>query len=311
MLGPMFRRLYSTAPPVIPHTAQVARTESTPLAVRIRRYEQTKEVIERGGTDATPEGLSPSQHARYLRLQKLGRVPKTLSPAAWIVRETAKRSRIRGTRTTVVNGEQKVDYVGQTIYLPNILFTLVRNHTLPDEPYNPYEATFRVPLNITKTDVRSYLKAAYGVDTTYIRTDVYRPASPKRGLEQTKKAYKRAVVGLVEPFYYPDRYEDMTADEKQVHDTKLEESWKIKEAKAETKVLGRRLKTDGHKKPVSYQEVSGRGKILALIAERRSKREKLVSDTLESWKTKRANKEVIALEPADSQVPSIDAPTSH
>ncbi|KZT43067.1 hypothetical protein SISSUDRAFT_963123, partial [Sistotremastrum suecicum HHB10207 ss-3] len=97
--------------------------------------------------------------------------------------------------------------VGQRIYLPNIIFRLIRNKTLPGQPYNPYEATFRIPNSVTKNDVRSYLLAMYGVETTYIRTDNY--FSPLyRNYDRTQKTrrqytYKRAVVGLVEPFYYP------------------------------------------------------------------------------------------------------------
>ncbi|KAJ2966781.1 hypothetical protein NUW54_g13706 [Trametes sanguinea] len=52
---------------------------------------------------------------------------------------------------------------------------MVRNHTPPGQPYNPYEATFRVPQSVTKTDIRSYLLAVYGVQTTYIRTDTTNP----------------------------------------------------------------------------------------------------------------------------------------
>ncbi|EJD07473.1 uncharacterized protein FOMMEDRAFT_42049, partial [Fomitiporia mediterranea MF3/22] len=102
--------------------------------------------------------------------------------------------------------------VGQRIYLPNIIFTLVRNQTPPGKPYNPYEATFYVPQNITKTDIRSYLLAIYGVECTYIRTDNYYVPIKQRHAEtigrlQTprgpKRSHKRAVVGLKQPFYYP------------------------------------------------------------------------------------------------------------
>ena len=56
--------------------------------------------------------------------------------------------------------------LGERIYLPNVIFRMVRNHTLPGEPYNPFEATFRIPQSITKTDIRSYLLAVYGVECT-------------------------------------------------------------------------------------------------------------------------------------------------
>ena len=59
--------------------------------------------------------------------------------------------------------EAEAEVVGQKIFLPNIIFKLVRNHTPAGQPYNPYEATFRVPPSVTKTDVRAYLLAVYGV----------------------------------------------------------------------------------------------------------------------------------------------------
>ncbi|EDR14659.1 uncharacterized protein LACBIDRAFT_163947, partial [Laccaria bicolor S238N-H82] len=95
--------------------------------------------------------------------------------------------------------------LGKRVYLPNIIFKLVRNNTPPGMPYNPYEATFRIPHSVTKTDIRSYLAAVYGVKTTYVRTDNYiSPVYRRLGYERKPfKTYKRAVVGLVDPFYYP------------------------------------------------------------------------------------------------------------
>ena len=99
--------------------------------------------------------------------------------------------------------------VGEKVYLPNIIFRLVPNFTSPGKPYNPYEGTFRIPQSVTKTYVRAYLAAMYGVQTTYIRTDNYF-APVRRAWNgawvragRSYRTYKRAVVGLVEPFYYP------------------------------------------------------------------------------------------------------------
>ncbi|KAJ6610239.1 hypothetical protein B0H10DRAFT_1681160, partial [Mycena sp. CBHHK59/15] len=99
---------------------------------------------------------------------------------------------------------------GQKIYLPNFVIRLVRNYTPLGQPYNPWQATFRIPKSITKTDMRSYLSAVYGVQTTYIRTDNYRAEISRRPIGRSTPdkrpgiaSYKRAVVGLVEPFYYP------------------------------------------------------------------------------------------------------------
>jgi large subunit ribosomal protein L23 len=85
-----------------------------------------------------------------------------------------RRSRLRGTREVVMpSGAKETQVVGEKVYLPNIIFRLVPNFTPPGKAYNPYEATFRIPQSVTKTDVRAYLAAMYGVQMTYIRTDNY------------------------------------------------------------------------------------------------------------------------------------------
>jgi large subunit ribosomal protein L23 len=215
------RSAYSTkaTDTALPDLARVARTASTPLAVRLRRRKQFGSVKE-GTSDSTKTGLTPSEKARYTRL-KAGwgnsENPVTnreLSEKEWLAHVNARRSRVRGFARKVRKSTGIVDTeaVGRRIYLPNIVLRLVRNHTPPGMPYNPYEATFRIPQSVTKTDLRSLLLAMYGVKTTYIRTDNY--ISPwyrtVKGWERRPhKTYKRAVVGLVDPFYYPHRLEDM------------------------------------------------------------------------------------------------------
>lgn len=127
-----------------------------------------------------------------------------------------------GDRSRRLRGVKRGKVVGTPIFLPNIVFQMIRNKTPPGHPYNPYEATFRVPLSVTKNDIKSYLLAVYGVESTYINTDIRRPVShtaawfKARRLPATKKAaYKRAVVGLAEPFYYPDSLEDMSAKDRE------------------------------------------------------------------------------------------------
>ncbi|WVR04701.1 hypothetical protein IAU60_001712 [Kwoniella sp. DSM 27419] len=133
--------------------------------------------------------------------------------------------------------------VGQRIYLPNIQIRLMRNHTPPGEAYDPYVATFRIPPSMTKNDLRSYLHAVYGLKVTFIRTDNYigevgrtRTGEVKRkgGSSQT---YKRAVVGLYEPFHYPDDMEELYAQGEKlglgdslakVRDTWLQENYSIR-----------------------------------------------------------------------------------
>lgn len=107
--------------------------------------------------------------------------------------------------------------VGQKIWLPNIQIRLVRNHTPPGEAYDPWKATFRIPTGMTKTDLRSYLLAVYGLEVTYIRTDVYTGNVVRTGGAKfvreggRENNYKRAIVGLKEPFHYPDDVEEMRA----------------------------------------------------------------------------------------------------
>ena len=206
-MNALFKRCYST----LPGAAAAARTASTPRAVRLRRSKKLPTAASE--SDALPSGLTPTEFARYQRafakgelLRQDGTEP---TEGEWLEKLNSRRSRLRGTRQVVTpSGATETRVVGEKVYLPNIIFRLVPNFTPPGKPYNPYEATFRIPQSVTKTDVRAYLAAAYGVQTTYIRTDNY--VAPLRRAWNTAwvrgkshRTYKRAVVGLVEPFYYP------------------------------------------------------------------------------------------------------------
>lgn len=131
---------------------------------------------------------------------------------------------------------QDEQVVGQRIYLPNIVFRLMYNQTafirgssqsrapVAMEQYNPYIATFRIPKALTKPDIKSYLKAVYNLDTTFVRTDVRN--APNRRIQQgdrrgqwtqkdSSKSYKRAVVGLTRPFHYPGDKHNVEPAEKE------------------------------------------------------------------------------------------------
>lgn len=231
----VLRRFYTTRrpPTALPRHAALAREASTPLAVRERRLKKSPELL------PPPDSpLTPTEHATYMRQlakgqlrQKDGHVP---TPAEWLDALNARRSRLRGITTVPSKRTNALDtrVVGQKIYLPNITFKMVRNHTPTGKPYNPYEATFRIPPSVTKTDVRSYLWTVYGVKTTYIRTANY--ISPLRrtqlGLRPvgSHRTYKRAVVGLVDPFYYPQDMEDMDRLERTRREKWLEERFALK-----------------------------------------------------------------------------------
>ncbi|KAJ3852733.1 hypothetical protein EV368DRAFT_40398 [Lentinula lateritia] len=301
-------------------SALAARTASVPLAVRDRREKQLGLTPGPGETDATPDGLTPSDLARYKRHKALGTLPKSeagkvQSPKEWIQRRNARRSRIRGFRTirrTVPTKEdpdvtktvQEVDVVGQPVYLPNIIFRLVRNHTPEGQDYNPFEATFRVPPSVTKTDIRSYLFAVYGVKTTYIRTDLYYGRSKPRGLSNRKmrSTYKRAVVGLVHPFYYPHRMEDMSQEERDERGDFIEQQYFLKEAHkmfAQNRFRSAVTSARGEEsKQWKFDEgsVKGRGKILKEVARRRQLKEQMVADLVGQWQKTRMEGKTVNVE---------------
>jgi len=117
--------------------------------------------------------------------------------------------------------ETEGEIVGQRIYLPNVQIRLMRNNTPPGQAYDPTIATFRIPPSMTKTDLRSYLQTVYNLPVTFIRTDLYQPpvmrivGGNKVRQSGSVKNYKRAVVGLVEPFHYPDDVEELRAQGEQ------------------------------------------------------------------------------------------------
>jgi large subunit ribosomal protein L23 len=315
MPAAILRRLYSTR---IPGETLAARTSSTPIAVRGRRLRRrgAKQPIQPGKTDALPAHTTPTEHARYRRLLAQGKFGSSEpTEKEWLDMLNDRRQRVRGIRSHKVpvtapvegkEGETETVWedhqyiVGQPVYLPNVVFRMVPNQVKPGETYNPYEATFRVPQSVTKTDIRSYLLSVYGVKTTYIRTDNY--ISPlfrtMKGYERrAHKTYKRAVVGLVDPFYYPQLKEHMTPEELDKREKHLEEHFQQKalEVMRKTELL-RMTKTEQTWKPEwkwRGTTVIKRSNILRLVAEKRAKREGLVEDQVQAWREMRAKGETI------------------
>jgi large subunit ribosomal protein L23 len=287
----IFRRFYSTGGPP-PKAVGAALVSSTPRAVRIRRKRFPDLISE------APEGsvLSDVEKTTYDRLKARGELTlegpdglRELSEAEWLELANTKRRRVRGTKQVSPDSEtgstslEEAQIVGHRIYLPNIILRLVRNNTPPGEPYNPHEATFRVPQSLTKLDIRGYLLAMYGVRTTYIRTD-NRMADIRRDRStysmgrwsSPKDTYKRAVVGLKEPFYFPQAREDMNATEREERD----------------KYLNLKFQHDGIQKmrnqfrmrifrPQGYRNNAGdttlRGKIIRKVMEQKLARESAVA----------------------------------
>lgn len=286
-----FRRLYSS----LPDAAASARTASTPRAVRLRR----RTPISQGKSDATPEGLTPTEFARYQRALAKGDLAgpdgRSLTEEEWLERLNDRRSRIRGLRKVVgKDGQADTKVVGQKIYLPNIIFRLVRNHTAPGQPYNPYEATFRVSQSVTKTDIRSYLLAVYGVKTTYIRTDNYFSPVGYLGRTHSHKTYKRAVVGLVSPFYYPQALDDMPQDERAQREKWLEEHLGVQNQQDLRKSEFLRITRSGSKDwRWRTGTTANRGNILRRIAEQRAAREDVILQAKNHMKELRDKGEAI------------------
>ena len=278
---PNFCRSYATQPP-LPELARVARTKSAPLAVRLRRRKQFGATPE-GKSDSTEAGLTPTEQARYTRLNAQGALPNGQTEEKWLAKLNARRSRVRGFIRKEKGDITETEVLGRRIYLPNILLRLVRNNTPPGQPYNPYEATFRIPQSVTKTDVRSLLQAIYGVKVTYIRTDNY--ISPwyrtVNGFERRSyKTYKRAVVGLVDPFYYPHRLEDMPADKRKEREEWIEKHFSIQHTRnLQKEELLRMTRGQGRMSwKFNAPYATKKSHIIRLVAERRAKREGLVND---------------------------------
>lgn len=245
-MATIFRRGMASASSSAP-----SRTASTlPQKVRARRaqFPTTPSLSQRR--------LPPAQERRFQEAYLAGELDAVLEDgsagerpgeedarAQWTARHDEWRSRVRG-HNQVLREPQSTGEAGPTIsspttpvlfegaratpdagslaahrvYLPNIQIRLMRNHTPPGEPYDPFTATFRIPPSMTKHDLRSYLHAVYGLDVTFIRTDNYvaevariGPAGQMRRKAGSAKTYKRAVVGLREPFHYPDDVEELDA----------------------------------------------------------------------------------------------------
>jgi len=100
----------------------------------------------------------------------------------------------------------------QQVYFPRFTVVMQRN------PYlGPYYAQFNVPMNMSKLDMKSYLKELYNVDVVHIRSFIRsgsitrkRASSPyTRGPVVRTPSSKRITVQLVEPFNWPVKPNDV------------------------------------------------------------------------------------------------------
>lgn len=317
MLGPsarsILRRCYATKPPrnpsilpsepakppkVLPVAAAIARRGSTPVAVRIRRIKANR--------DQVKTGLTPSEEDSYGRLVNTTARNDLESPTLWAKTLHERRSRIRGLQTVDANdqspgtinigegmgyGDGRVRIIGKKIYLPNFSLTFIRNRTPAGRPYNPYEASFRIPKNLTKNDLRSYLYFVYGVKTTYIRTDNYIGALKRIGRSRTQVrkrggTYKRAVIGLVDPFYPPGMLEDLSTQEREAVKKRVWKDFFIdrrEEMSEEQKLLTFKPRDALDIKKTKYVPglATSRAKIMKKVLEKRKEREKMIKEKVD------------------------------
>ncbi|PKC06190.1 hypothetical protein RhiirA5_360554, partial [Rhizophagus irregularis] len=85
------------------------------------------------------------------------------------------------------------------IYLPNVIFRLMRTPSLP-----PNKVAFRIPTNINKLDIKDYLTNIYKLDVVDVRTMVY-AAESQINNQRYRPSYKKAIVTLGDDFNYPPR----------------------------------------------------------------------------------------------------------
>ncbi|VBB83910.1 Putative mitochondrial LSU ribosomal protein L23 precursor [Podospora comata] len=96
------------------------------------------------------------------------------------------------------------------LFLPNHVVALLR----PKPKQSPHLATFAVPLQFNKLDLRDYLHHAYGVETTAIRSFINQPKPERKnktGPWYRPRAQKMMIAELVKPFVWPEPVKDEEA----------------------------------------------------------------------------------------------------
>ncbi|KAJ9112783.1 hypothetical protein QFC20_002110 [Naganishia adeliensis] len=201
-----------------------SRVSTQPRAVRERQSTYLAATDKANGEGTT--SLTPSQEIRFQTLRAEGKFSGDEASARleFIRNHDAWRSRVRGHRQVLneptleaatestespdtLSSPAKIhsfsdatavppveSLAAQRIYLPNIQIRLMRNHTPPREAYDTSIATFRIPPSMTKNDL-----PRVGTQGSLQR------------IKGSEKTYKRAVVGLLEPFHYPDDVAELDA----------------------------------------------------------------------------------------------------
>jgi large subunit ribosomal protein L23 len=134
--------------------------------------------------------------------------------AAWSQRDRS-RLWIDDSSTSLVLGESAPRWfahaprVGIPTLLPTETVRLVRNFVPKGGKADPWKASFRLPLDMSKHALVNYLRSIYGLHVTWVRTQVYRSQISRSRVGRGKTAkgqrtWKKAEVGLLEPFVFPE-----------------------------------------------------------------------------------------------------------
>ncbi|EPQ31516.1 uncharacterized protein PFL1_00849 [Pseudozyma flocculosa PF-1] len=204
-------------------------------------YPQPTKSIEGGKPDPTahlPKGLGKPGSEGLEALAELREREETAAWDAWLamtnpqrVKEEKAAWELRDRSQVYIDDreESKIlgahaprwfavpERVGQTVFLPNTVVRLVKNHTPAGQAYDPWKATFRVPLNMHKHALRSYLLSIYGLKTTWARSSVYRSPVTRnmngKVVSGRGRTWKKVEVGLLEPFLFPEVSPDFKTKE--------------------------------------------------------------------------------------------------
>lgn len=143
-------------------------------------------------------------------------VPSKTTISTPAPRYSAKSSRMRASGRSPIKlanqlrpDEDKSKLVGQVlIHLPSVFIRLVRNTA--EHEHDPFTATFRTDVRLTKPDITNYLKNIYGLAITSIRTINYLAAVRRNSIgggysrAGSTKNYKKVMVTMEQPFWYPE-----------------------------------------------------------------------------------------------------------
>ncbi len=88
------------------------------------------------------------------------------------------------------------------ITFPDQVFTLIKS----GKTLGPNEVAFRVPLNMNKIQIKSYLEEIYRVPVMNVNTAIYlgKKRLTSKGFYYKRPDWKKALVTLTQPFKIPE-----------------------------------------------------------------------------------------------------------